>query len=988
MKSVSFQTRARTIDHLGREQIADCPTAISELWKNSYDAYARKVELHIFDGDDPVAALVDDGHGMNRDEFETKWLTVGTESKTSGFEVSEEDKGGLPLRPKQGQKGIGRLSSAAIGARLLIVSKRKEDSFVASLIDWRLFENPYLFLHDIKIPIVEFDDVFDLPYKLEELNSALLHNIIGDGGDLARDSRLIEGWERFCAREKEDGVEKTTREKITSKFSERTFTKRQFSKWSVWNGDSPKGTAMFLSDLHEDMGYQLSRIPIADSDGPSVRARDGFFQTLSNFIDPFSRRDENKTFSFNSSVTAWHGELAKEIIGERREFDLKNLEDLEHIVDGVVDGNGYFKGRIKAFGIWYEDVVIKPNSNYKMRKDTRFGEFRIRIGSYEFRPNDSTMTAELHAFATEQAKKYAGLMVHRDGLRVMPYGKENNDYFGVEERRAKHAGMYFWAFRRMFGSVSISRESNPNLKDKAGREGFIENKASKLFREVVGRILTESADRFLGSKSDFRKNHLVDVKEKREQEKNDLDKKKLLSNERARIRKSIKRDLEPLKTHLNSIVELASSLESRLSLESLDEAVSIKKQVDELENITKGFSLSPVPSSLGRLEDDYREYRKLEIRSKELVSELRFSINKAIGQLEKKSDYDVAMDMFRSKSASLGASITRLSKDGLALMKEQTSEFSNLVKTCRGAYKERTEEILEDLKLERVSLEKVLNVLDKEEQLLDIENTQKLLPYITALQMASEQIDLEGVAIQSMNESLKWREEVSRLHALAQLGITVEIIGHEIEGLDMTVAQGLKTIQRGKLDGMQEIALENVLHAQKGLSDKWRFLSPLKLSGGKVSKRISGNDLFEYVNQYFSKTFSIRNVEFEATASFLGLSLFEQPARLYPIFVNLVNNSQYWVERGESNLKKIILDFIDGEVIVSDSGPGVDHDDIERLFTLFFTRKARGGRGVGLYLCKQNLHAGGHLIRYEKELNGNSLSGANFVITFKGMKND
>ena len=36
---VSFQTRARTVDHLGREQIADTPTAISELWKNAFDAY-------------------------------------------------------------------------------------------------------------------------------------------------------------------------------------------------------------------------------------------------------------------------------------------------------------------------------------------------------------------------------------------------------------------------------------------------------------------------------------------------------------------------------------------------------------------------------------------------------------------------------------------------------------------------------------------------------------------------------------------------------------------------------------------------------------------------------------------------------------------------------------------------------------------------------------------------------------------------------------
>ena len=51
--SAALQTRARTIDHLGREQIADCPTAISELWKNAYDAYARNVSLNIFDGNTP-----------------------------------------------------------------------------------------------------------------------------------------------------------------------------------------------------------------------------------------------------------------------------------------------------------------------------------------------------------------------------------------------------------------------------------------------------------------------------------------------------------------------------------------------------------------------------------------------------------------------------------------------------------------------------------------------------------------------------------------------------------------------------------------------------------------------------------------------------------------------------------------------------------------------------------------------------------------------
>ncbi len=55
-KNLSFKARARTIDHLGKGQIADCPTAISELWKNSYDAYSRDVALFTIDDEFPGTA--------------------------------------------------------------------------------------------------------------------------------------------------------------------------------------------------------------------------------------------------------------------------------------------------------------------------------------------------------------------------------------------------------------------------------------------------------------------------------------------------------------------------------------------------------------------------------------------------------------------------------------------------------------------------------------------------------------------------------------------------------------------------------------------------------------------------------------------------------------------------------------------------------------------------------------------------------------------
>ena len=60
-----FKTRARTVDMLGRQQIAGIPNAISELFKNAYDAYADKVEIDYFLSNG-LFILRDDGLGMTK----------------------------------------------------------------------------------------------------------------------------------------------------------------------------------------------------------------------------------------------------------------------------------------------------------------------------------------------------------------------------------------------------------------------------------------------------------------------------------------------------------------------------------------------------------------------------------------------------------------------------------------------------------------------------------------------------------------------------------------------------------------------------------------------------------------------------------------------------------------------------------------------------------------------------------------------------------
>ncbi len=129
-----------------------------------------------------------------------------------------------------------------------------------------------------------------------------------------------------------------------------------------------------------------------------------------------------------------------------------------------------------------------------------------------------------------------------------------------------------------------------------------------------------------------------------------------------------------------------------------------------------------------------------------------------------------------------------------------------------------------------------------------------------------------------------------------------------------------------------------------------------------------------------------RNIILDATPAFKNFSIYEQPARIYPVFINLVNNAAYWVCQTAEDSKRILLDIVDGKVVIADDGPGIEEDDLKHLFTLFFTRKLRGGRGVGLYLCRANLAAGGHTIDYIKDGDLKRLPGANFIIDFKGAK--
>ena len=96
--------------------------------------------------------------------------------------------------------------------------------------------------------------------------------------------------------------------------------------------------------------------------------------------------------------------------------------------------------------------------------------------------------------ATTMAAQYAGLRVYRDGLRVMPYGEVGNDWLGLDElSRSRSAALMPVANNAWFGQVSISRTTNPGLRDTASREGIVDGKPLQELRAATREALLKTA---------------------------------------------------------------------------------------------------------------------------------------------------------------------------------------------------------------------------------------------------------------------------------------------------------------------------------------------------------------------------------------------------------------------------------------------------------------------------------------------------------------
>jgi len=142
---IPFKVSSALKNIIGKDLITDELAAIFELVKNSFDAFATKVDI-VFEKEKDLKngkiIIKDNGKGMNEDDLKNKWLFVAYSAKKDGSE-NEDYRNRIKLNKYfAGAKGVGRFSCDRLGSILTLrtVKDEKNATIQSIIVNWDDFE--------------------------------------------------------------------------------------------------------------------------------------------------------------------------------------------------------------------------------------------------------------------------------------------------------------------------------------------------------------------------------------------------------------------------------------------------------------------------------------------------------------------------------------------------------------------------------------------------------------------------------------------------------------------------------------------------------------------------------------------------------------------------------------------------------------------------------------------------------------------------------
>ncbi|MEE4910331.1 ATP-binding protein [Pseudomonas alliivorans] len=962
-----FKVRARTVDMLGRQQIAGIPTAISELFKNAHDAYARNAEVDFFRSES-LLVLRDDGLGMTREDFEKRWLTLGTDSKVGAKGLARPPKDpSQEERPILGEKGIGRLAIAVLGPQVLIVSRAKRDdllpvSTVVAYLNWGMFELPGLDLEEVVVPIREIDSGSMPDAKLVE---SMLVEVVDSLTEIKQriDPVALEILIRQVRAFKVDP------ELLSSELAQPSLKGEGF------------GTHFYITPTDDLIKDDIDNR--ADE-----RKATRFEKNLIGFTNTMT--PGSKTPPIITKFRDYVDEGAPiERIGDKAFFSPQEFEEVDHHVIGTFDEYGQFQGKIGIYQKEPEPYVL--NWDKSDGTPTACGKFSLSFAYLQGAEKDSLLSSEEYAKLKTKLDRHGGIYIYRDGVRVQPYGDSDYDFLDIERRRTLGAGYYFYSYRRLFGVVELNGMENSRLTEKAGREGFRENKAYRDFRSILMNFFIQSAADFfredgrysdqwqetkleLNNSANIRKKKAAQVNLKRGDLKSELDDffhkvdgRELDVKLQSLVRSAKSKVGQILQSDHSSSFKAASIMQ--IEKETLNFIGHERKSMTIVK--PRGVGLSKILSNqwAGYVE----QYARLE---SEVLQKAEVEIEQLISSVSSKGEIPIdnaarLEESIRGKSYSILKDTRKLKSETEELLANVVNQVRTAAKDCFRAVNHAVDDALAELnnyqrsasevpdhstirqsleeKIEGVFSHETKRLARLKDQLSTVQALQNVDAYDTA-ELAE--------ALEEELDALQERRDADL--ELAQIGMALSTVTHEFEKTVGSLRDGFRRLKAWAAENpaLNQLYLD-MRSSFDHLDGYLTLFTPLDRRLYRKPTEITGKHIYDFLVNLFSDRLKANDINLSATPAFMESFIEGYTSSFYPVFVNLIDNSIFWLERVHGRTREILLSSENDEWVVSDTGPGINSGDKKNIFALNFSRRP-GGRGMGLYISRQSLQKVGY----------------------------
>jgi signal transduction histidine kinase len=262
----------------------------------------------------------------------------------------------------------------------------------------------------------------------------------------------------------------------------------------------------------------------------------------------------------------------------------------------------------------------------------------------------------------------------------------------------------------------------------------------------------------------------------------------------------------------------------------------------------------------------------------------------------------------------------------------------------------------ESLRRSETSLKKTISTLDQIGKELAPEHRPKVSEIREALHSQIEHVKTIKNALNLA------RETKVELLELANIGLVVEIVIHELTRLTERTGELLTELTTKKNEGEVLRVIENLRAQITATNKRIRTVDTMSPSGRHRRERYDAMAQIGSIVAGFSNRLKRHNVECSVsldddTSPKTSLEVNMVRGLIAQVLENLLSNSAYWLQQGlrDGEIKRHIRIEVDSKALtvsVWDNGPGIDPRNAKEVFAPYYSTRKKG-KGLGLYIAAE-----------------------------------